>query len=369
MRGFREGIIEAPPAGGPVARRAGRRDRGVRRRRQRAEQRREWWEQRGVDDCSPRLLPQRHPRHGHRRCGKGIFEKNLGSNKLETSTFKAGTEASEALNADAIDATYIGSGPGHQRCTRSRTVRPSGSSPAPPPVERRSSSSPTITVAADLKGKTIVDPEAGQHPGRRVAGLAQGEGLRDRHRRWRRRQDRPAGEQPDAATFIAGDIDGAWVPEPWATRLVDEGGGKVLVDERDLWPDGEFVTTHLIVATKFLNDHPDVVKQLLAGPGGGQRVRQRQLRRGQDARQRRDQGKITGKPLKPEVIAARGRTSPSPTTRSPVALRRRPSDAEAVGLLDGRQPRGHLRPDHPQRGPQGRGEKETRRLTRPVDPH
>ena len=38
-------------------------------------------------------------------------------------------------------------------------------------------------------------------------------------------------------TFVAGDIDGAWVPEPWATRLIHEGGGKVLVDERDLWPE------------------------------------------------------------------------------------------------------------------------------------
>lgn len=40
-------------------------------------------------------------------------------------------------------------------------------------------------------------------------------------------------------TFKTGSIDGAWVPEPWATRLVAEGGGKVLVDERSLWPNGE----------------------------------------------------------------------------------------------------------------------------------
>ena len=66
-------------------------------------------------------------------------------------------------------------------------------------------------------------------------------------------------------TFKSGDIDGAWVPEPWATRLVNEGGVKVLVDERDLWPDGKYVTTHLIVRTEFLEDHPDVVKQLIEG--------------------------------------------------------------------------------------------------------
>jgi NitT/TauT family transport system substrate-binding protein len=65
--------------------------------------------------------------------------------------------------------------------------------------------------------------------------------------------------------FIAGEIDGAWLPEPWATRMVGEGGGHVLVNEADLWPDGEFVTTHLIVATEFLEAHPDVVRDLLVG--------------------------------------------------------------------------------------------------------
>jgi NitT/TauT family transport system substrate-binding protein len=64
-------------------------------------------------------------------------------------------------------------------------------------------------------------------------------------------------------TFQAGTIDGAWVPEPWATRLVTEGGGKVLVDERDLWPGGRYVTTHLMVATAFLEAHPDIVQRIL----------------------------------------------------------------------------------------------------------
>ena len=74
--------------------------------------------------------------------------------------------------------------------------------------------------------------------------------------------------QDNAQTLTAfrqGQIDGAWVPEPWAGRLVVEGGGKVLVDERDLWPGGRFVTTNLIVATQFLKDHPVRVKALLEG--------------------------------------------------------------------------------------------------------
>jgi len=65
-------------------------------------------------------------------------------------------------------------------------------------------------------------------------------------------------------TFLKKEIDGAWVPEPWATRLVNEAGGKIFVDERDLWPpEGKFVTAHLIVSPSYLKDNPDVIKRLL----------------------------------------------------------------------------------------------------------
>jgi NitT/TauT family transport system substrate-binding protein len=66
-------------------------------------------------------------------------------------------------------------------------------------------------------------------------------------------------------TFESGQIAGAWVPEPWATRLVVQGGGKVLVDERDLWPGRRFVTTQLIVRTDFLRRHAAAVEGLLRG--------------------------------------------------------------------------------------------------------
>src|SRR5207245_2829319 len=65
--------------------------------------------------------------------------------------------------------------------------------------------------------------------------------------------------------FKQGDVDGAWVPEPWASRLVIEGHGKVLVEESDLWPQGKFVTTNLIVRTDFLRAHPKRTQSLLEG--------------------------------------------------------------------------------------------------------
>jgi NitT/TauT family transport system substrate-binding protein len=46
--------------------------------------------------------------------------------------------------------------------------------------------------------------------------------------------------------------------------LVREANGKIFLDERDLWADGKFTTACIIVSTKFLKEHPDLVKSILA---------------------------------------------------------------------------------------------------------
>lgn len=67
---------------------------------------------------------------------------------------------------------------------------------------------------------------------------------------------------PDA--YKSGSVDGAWVPEPTASKLVSQGA-EVLLDESALWPDKKFVITNIIVSQKFLKEHPDVVEALLRG--------------------------------------------------------------------------------------------------------
>jgi NitT/TauT family transport system substrate-binding protein len=74
--------------------------------------------------------------------------------------------------------------------------------------------------------------------------------------------------QPEAnattlSLFEEGKIQGAWVPEPWASELVLKGGGHVLVDEKTLWPQGQFATTNLVVSRTFLQAHPQTVAELL----------------------------------------------------------------------------------------------------------
>jgi len=196
---------------------------------------------------------------------KGIFAEKLGPNvKLETATYNAGPAAIEALFADAIDATYIGPNPAINGFAQSngealKIISGATSGGAFLVVK------PDINSPADLKGKTIASPQLGNTQDVALRKWLKDNGL----------SSDPSGggdvsvkPQDNAATldaFKQDQVQGAWVPEPWATRLVQEGSGKVLVDEKTLWPQGQFVTTHLIVSSKFLKDHPDTVKALLAG--------------------------------------------------------------------------------------------------------
>jgi NitT/TauT family transport system substrate-binding protein len=133
--------------------------------------------------------------------------------------------------------------------------------------------------------------------------------------------------------FKSGQIDGAWVPEPWATRLVQEGGGKVLVDEKTLWPGGQYVTTHLIVRTDYLQAHPDIIRALLAGE-----IEANDLVNGDPAQAQAltNQGirKITTKTIADKVITAAWQNLTF--TLDPVAssLKGSADHATKAGLLD-----------------------------------
>jgi len=63
--------------------------------------------------------------------------------------------------------------------------------------------------------------------------------------------------------FKKGQLDAAMVPEPWIERLVQEAAGRLLVDERTLWPKGRYATTVIVARRAFLEQHPGVVRRLL----------------------------------------------------------------------------------------------------------
>src|SRR5262249_53565342 len=133
-------------------------------------------------------------------------------------------------------------------------------------------------------------------------------------------------------SFQQGSIDGAWVPEPWATRLVTEGGGKVLVDEKTLWPQGQSTTTGLRVTKQFLDAHPDPIKNTIAAIDGAIGLAKSNPTQ---AQQLTNQGieKITGKTLKDNVISAS--FDHITFTLDPIAssLQTSADNAKALGLL------------------------------------
>jgi NitT/TauT family transport system substrate-binding protein len=197
--------------------------------------------------------------------GAGTFETALADETtLKTQVFNAGPSAVEALFAGSLDATYIGPNPAINAFVKSkgdavRIVAGATSGGASLVVR------PEITSPRQLRGKILASPQTGGTQDVALRTWLASKGLETDVRG---AGDATVRAQENAQTlqeFQAGRIAGAWVPEPWASRLVLEGGGKVLVDEKDLWPGGRFVSTHLVVRTQYLKDHPQTVERLIRG--------------------------------------------------------------------------------------------------------
>lgn len=235
---------------------------------------------------------------------RGDFQKALGDNvTVQTTVFNAGPSVIEALFAGQIDLSYIGPNPAINGFIQSegkalRVVAGATSGGAALVVRPAAN----IQTAADLAGKKLATPQLGNTQDVALRGYLTEHGLKTKEQ---------GGDVEVVPTdnplildmFRLGQIDGAWVPEPWASRLVIEGGGSVFVDERTLWTDtnGEFTTALIIVSTKFLTDHPDAVTAWLRAhvevtqwelenPGDAQDLMNTQIQ------------KLTGKKLSADVM-------------------------------------------------------------------
>ena len=194
----------------------------------------------------------------------GDYQNTLGDNvTVETFRFNAGPSAIESLLADRIDATYIGPNPAINGylLTGGEDVRViSGASSGGASFVVRNDSG--IETVNDLGGKKFASPQLGntQDVALRKYLIDNGFNTVDNGGNV---TVLPIANADILTVFLKGEIDGAWVPEPWATRLVQEAGGKVFLDEKTLWPDGKFVTGNLIVRTDYLRDNPEIIKKLL----------------------------------------------------------------------------------------------------------
>jgi NitT/TauT family transport system substrate-binding protein len=194
----------------------------------------------------------------------GWFEKAMGSQaRIEWKSFNAGPSAIEALFAGAIDMTYIGPNPaisGYVRSNGEALRIVAGATSGGAALVVRSDSG--IQKPEDFHGKKVASPQMGNTQDVALRAWLKANGMKT--------TDKGGDVQviplanPDQLTlFLKKELDGAWAPEPWATRLIREGNGRLFLDERTLWPNGQFITAHLIVRTQFLKEHPDLVKNWL----------------------------------------------------------------------------------------------------------
>jgi NitT/TauT family transport system substrate-binding protein len=194
----------------------------------------------------------------------GFFQNSLGDQvKIETRVFDSGPQAIESLFGNSIDLAYVGPGPAINGFLNSenhnvKILAGAASGGASFIVHPDSE----INSASDFTGKKIAAPQIGNTQDVSLRHYLSENGLRTAEK---------GGSvivynipNPDIYTlFVKGDIDGAWIPEPWATILVTELNGKRLFHEEDLWPNQEFASVLLIANVNFVEKNPELITNLL----------------------------------------------------------------------------------------------------------
>ena len=191
-----------------------------------------------------------------------IFEKGIGEEKqIETKLFDSGPQVIESIFSGSIDVAYVGPGPIINGFLKSdgkdiKILSGAASGGASFIIQPNSG----LESLENFDGKRIASPQISNSQDVSLRHYLESHGLKSVEN---------GGtvfvlniSNPDIYTLFAkGDIDGAWVPEPWATILVQELDGIRLVNEEKLWPNEEFASVLLIVRTEYLENNPETIQK------------------------------------------------------------------------------------------------------------
>ncbi|MGV3618831.1 MAG: ABC transporter substrate-binding protein [Fimbriimonas sp.] len=194
----------------------------------------------------------------------GTFGRNLPRYAISSRVVNAGPEAMEALLAGEVDVAFVGPSPATNTFLKTEgkglVVVAGAASGGASLIARKDV---PIASLRDLDGRSVAVPQLGGTQDVSARHFLAREGLAPKEK---------GGtvsilpvKNPDILTlFKQRQIDAAWVPEPWASRLRSETGARTVVDERDLWPNRQFATTVLVVRRSFADAHPDAVRGFVA---------------------------------------------------------------------------------------------------------
>ena len=263
-----------------------------------------------------------------------LFEQNLNreGTQVEYVLFNAGPAVIEAMKGGAIDVAYIGPNPsitGYNSTNGTLLKVVSGATSGGAYLVVK----PGINTVADLRGKKIATPQLGNTQDVALRSWLKTQGLQTTVSGGGDVTVIPTENAQSLTLFKRGDIDGAWVPEPWASRLVLEAGAKVLLDEKTLWPpSGQYVTTNIIASQPFLNQYPGTVRSVLQANNTAIRYIAANVLKSKDIVQQQIT-KWTGKPLPDAVINRSWGNVRFTWDPLPLTLKQGADDAVSIGLL------------------------------------
>ena len=196
--------------------------------------------------------------------GNSDFQNSLGDVTIDSQVFNAGPSTIEALVANRIDVAYVGPNPAINGYLKSdgqalRIIAGASSGGAVFVIRNDSG----INDIHDFAGKKFASPQLGNTQDVALRSYLLKNGYKTSENGGGSVTIIPAKTADIVTMMTKKDIDGAWVPEPWGTILAKQANGKIFLDERDLWPNGEFATALIVARTDYLNSHPDVIRKLL----------------------------------------------------------------------------------------------------------
>jgi NitT/TauT family transport system substrate-binding protein len=189
----------------------------------------------------------------------GDFGRAIAPAQLKTKVFNAGPSLIEALFAGEIDIGYVGPSPALSAHAKSKgqAIRViAGAAANGVLIVARNDSG--ISRLEDLAGKRLATPQLGN-----TQDVAAKHYLLHQLKQKDTSNVLPIANAEQATLMSRKEIDAAWVPEPWASRLIIEGHAKLIGEEKDLWANKRFSLTLVVTTPEFLAKHPEIVEKFL----------------------------------------------------------------------------------------------------------
>ena len=254
---------------------------------------------------------------------EGFFTKALGSaGTLKATAFSTGTEEATAILAGQLDAAYVGPNPAittWQKASNIQIISGAATGGASIVVKKG------ISSAAQLKGKSLATPSLGNTQDVALRYWLKQNGVTTTTTGGGDAFIKPT--KPNSAAvlqFKSGQIAGGSEPAPYDIQMVNDGG-TVLLSEPG-------VTTLLIVTKSFLSAHPAVVSALLkAQVQANSFIKSNPTAAQADANA--ELASYTGKPLKPDIVAASFKEITFTNDPDAASLKTDADQAVSLGLL------------------------------------